>query len=82
MTLNAAPYPSTLTPQESERHRRECEARHWLRVTGGDKDKVYDLMTRIAQKRGRGAADMLRRDMQEQYRIQQANHSQQGKPHA
>lgn len=73
MKQNLAPYPLTQSPQEVEQHRHECEARHWLRVTGGSVSKVDELMDRIAKKRSTNAADKLRSEMRRQYVLQQKN---------
>jgi len=54
---------------DSEEWRRECEAREHLRRTGGNPAKVEALLRRIAEKRGKEAADLLRQDMREQWRL-------------
>ena len=48
-------------------HRLECEARHWLREGYTSRDQVDDLMKRIAQRRGEGAAELLRDEMRRQW---------------
>lgn len=53
---------------DSEKFRRECEAREWLKRTGGKREAVEALLKRIEAKRGRAAADQLRQDMREAYR--------------
>lgn len=54
---------------DQEQHRRDCEARAWLRDGYTSPEKVDDLMRRIAQRRGQAAADRLRQDMREQWRL-------------
>lgn len=51
----------------SEQHRRECEARHWLRSGYQDAASVEELMQRIEQKRGPEAAAQLRQEMRRQW---------------
>ena len=51
----------------SEQHRRECEARAWLRRGYTDAASVDALMRRIAAHRGKAAAERLRSDMREQW---------------
>ena len=51
----------------SEQHRRECEAREWLRRGYTDAHSVDGLMHKIAAKRGEAAAERLRADMREQW---------------
>ena len=53
----------------TEAWRRECEARAWLKRTGGEPQKIRELLKRIEQKRGKKAADLLRQDMREQWRV-------------
>lgn len=53
---------------ETERHRRVCEARSWLRQGYYSPKEVNALITRVASKRGQEAADMLQADMREQWR--------------
>ncbi len=52
----------------AEQHRAECEARYWLRETGGDKAQVIDLHRRIKKKRGQAAADKLITDMRSEWK--------------
>lgn len=52
----------------SERHRRECEARHWLRMGYQTADRVDELIGRIAARRGQAAAEQLRQEMRQQWR--------------
>ena len=47
--------------------RHEAECRYWLAVTGGDLLKVNDAMDRIAQKRGKAAADRVRGGMRAEW---------------
>ena len=54
---------------DSEAWRRECEARAWIQRTGGNPAKVEALLKRIAEKRGKEAAETLREDMREQWRV-------------
>jgi len=54
-----------------ERHRRECEARHWLREGYVTQPQVDELMTRIAARRGQPAADLLRQEMRRQWKLRQ-----------
>lgn len=53
----------------SQEFRRACEARAWLQRTGGNPAKVEALLKRIAEKRGKAAADLLREDMRIAYRV-------------
>ena len=53
----------------SEEFRRACEARCWLRRTGGNPAKIKALLLRIEAKRGKVAAEVLRQDMREQWRL-------------
>lgn len=62
----------------TEQHRRTCEARHWLRQGYVTVDQVDDLIDRIAKKRGQEAADQLRQDMRQQWRIRREWMDQQG----
>lgn len=52
-----------------EVQRRLLEARARLREGFTTRDKVDELCRRVAQKRGQAAADQLRDDMREQWRI-------------
>jgi hypothetical protein len=56
-----------------EQYRHECECRHWLSWTGGNKPMIDDLIARIAKQRGQAAADRLRDGMREEYRRQNAD---------
>ena len=51
----------------SEQHRRECEAREWLRRGYIKTADVNRLMEKIEEKRGKAAADRLWNDMKEQW---------------
>lgn len=55
--------------QAVEDFRRQCEARHWLACGYQTPQRVDDLMTRIAAKRGQAAADELREEMRVQWRL-------------
>lgn len=50
-----------------ETHRRECEARDWLRKGYTDTKSVDQLKVVIAGKRGQQAADELREEMRRQW---------------
>jgi len=50
-----------------ESWRRECEAREWLRRTGGKGEAVRELLKRIEAKRGAEAAEVLRQDMRKAF---------------
>lgn len=78
MSINMADHPADMSPEELEKHRRECEARERLKRTGGVSYKVDELIKRIAEKRGAKAAEMLRGDMREQYRLQKAKNKGDG----
>lgn len=52
-----------------EAHRRECEARQWIREGYFDRDRVEALMERITKHRGAEAADALRREMRRQWTL-------------
>lgn len=54
---------------EQELQRRVMEARARLREGFTTMDKVDELMRRVAKKRGERAAQQLRHDMREQWRI-------------
>ena len=47
--------------------RLECEARHWLREGYTSRQQVGELIHRIAQRRGEGAAEKLRDEMRRQW---------------
>ena len=51
----------------SEQHRRECEAREWLRRGYVKTGAVNRLMKEIKEKRGAAAAERLWADMKEQW---------------
>jgi len=51
-----------------EQHRRECEARNWLRRGYSDRASVDELRKRITEKRGSRAADELVEEMRRQWR--------------
>lgn len=53
----------------SEDWRRICEARDWLRQGYTTQQKVGELRTRIAGKRGDAAADEVLEEMRRQWRI-------------
>lgn len=47
---------------------RVCEAKSWLARGYTTPEKVGELMSRIARKRGQAAADALREEMRRQWR--------------
>ena len=51
----------------TEQHRRECEARYWLKQTGGRKAEVDALIFRIEARRGKQAAQQLLTDMRNEW---------------
>lgn len=53
----------------SEKFRRECEARTWLRQGYSTAASINELMVRIVAKRGQRAADELREEMRRQWRL-------------
>lgn len=55
--------------EATEDHRRECEARDWLRRGYTSAAAVDELMTRIAAKRGQSAANALRDEMRRQWTL-------------
>ena len=61
-----------MTPDETEQHRHECEARHWLRAGYTTAGRVAELVDRIAAKRGRAAAERLRDEMRKQWKEMRA----------
>lgn len=61
----------------SEEFRRACEARAWLQRTGGNPQKIRELLKRIEQKRGKAAADLLRLDMRTEYQRARSGAAQQ-----
>jgi len=58
----------TSTPDEQELQRRVMEARARLREGYTTREKVDELMRRVASKRGQAAADQLREDMRAQWK--------------
>lgn len=58
-----------MTPSDQELQRRVLEARARLREGFTNRPAVDDLVRRVAQKRGEQAANQLREDMREQWRI-------------
>lgn len=57
---------------ETERHRRVCEARDWLRKGYTNEKEVNELMLRVVRARGQDAADTLRADMREQWKCRRS----------
>lgn len=57
-----------MTPSEQEQQRRILEARARLREGYTTREKVDELMRRVATRRGQAAADVLRQDMRDQWR--------------
>jgi len=53
--------------RQDAQHRSACEARHWIREGYYTGDRVNELMTRIAQRRGAAAATALREEMRRQW---------------
>lgn len=53
--------------EQTERHRRECEAREWLRRGYSTGSAVEGLMRDIARQRGQESADRLRAEMRRQW---------------
>jgi hypothetical protein len=49
----------------SEEWRRKCEARYWLKRTKSDQGRIEGVLSRIAAKRGKAGAELLRKDMME-----------------
>ena len=61
---------SQATPgRADEAHRRECEARHWIREGYFALDRVEALMVRITKHRGADAAEALRSEMRRQWAL-------------
>ena len=58
-----------MTPAEQEQQRRVLEARARLREGYVTRSRVDDLVRRVTTKRGERAAEQLRQDMREQWRI-------------
>jgi hypothetical protein len=58
-----------MTPSEQELQRRVLEARARIREGFDSKAKVDELCARVAKKRGQLAADRLRDDMRQQWKI-------------
>lgn len=50
-----------------EDHRRECEARSWIKQGYFTASRVEELMQRIAKHRGAQAAAVLREEMRRQW---------------
>lgn len=61
--------------RDREKFRRECEARYWLEKYPYGGEAWLTKLATIASKRGQPAADMLRQDVREQYRIKRANNA-------
>ncbi len=61
-----------MTPDDQELQRRVTEARAWLRDGYTTRQRVDTLMQTIVKHRGQAAADLLREDMREQWRIRSA----------
>lgn len=59
----------------TEKYRRECEARDWLRKGYETPVRVDLLMAQIAKARGQRAADELREEMRKQWLLQQGRQS-------
>ncbi|MCS3807786.1 hypothetical protein [Xanthomonas sp. 4461] len=57
-----------MSNEDTEAHRRQCEARYWLRQGYTDVRSVSLLQQLIAAKRGDQAALELRDEMREQWR--------------
>ncbi|MCL1552661.1 DUF7696 family protein [Xanthomonas nasturtii] len=57
-----------MSDEETEAHRRQCEARHWLQQGYTDARSVGLLQQLIAAKRGTQAAKDLRDEMREQWK--------------
>lgn len=53
----------------NEDHRRECEAREWIKRGYINRNKVNELMTRLTKIRGSEAAQMLKSEMRRQWRL-------------
>lgn len=53
--------------RSDEDHRRECEARSWIRQGYYYPDRVDALMADIARHRGQAAANVLREEMRKQW---------------
>ncbi|WP_372178393.1 hypothetical protein ACCQ23_08090 [Xanthomonas axonopodis pv. phyllanthi] len=60
-----------MSDEDTEAHRRQCEARYWLRQGYTDAKSVGLLQQLIAAKRGDQAAKDLREEMREQWRNRQ-----------
>lgn len=69
MTARTITLQSRQQGRQSDLRRREAEARYWLKEGYTNEAKVNELMPRIAAKRGQAAADQLRQDMRDQWRI-------------
>ncbi|MCL1558313.1 DUF7696 family protein [Xanthomonas nasturtii] len=57
-----------MSDEETEAHRRQCEARHWLQQGYTDARSVGLLQQLIAAKRGTQAAKDLRDEMRQQWK--------------
>lgn len=57
-----------IDPEQQEMQRRVLEARARLREGYTSREKVDELMRRVAARRGQQAADVLRQDMRDQWR--------------
>ncbi|OOW63334.1 hypothetical protein Xlen_02595 [Xanthomonas campestris pv. leeana] len=57
-----------MSDEDTEAHRRQCEARHWLRQGYTNARSVALLQQLIAAKRGDQAAQDLRDEMREQWK--------------
>ncbi|AZR26475.1 hypothetical protein NX80_008190 [Xanthomonas vasicola pv. arecae] len=60
-----------MSDEDTEVHRRQCEAPYWLRQGYTDAKSVGLLQQLIAAKRGDQAAKDLREEMREQWRNRQ-----------
>ena len=58
---------AAITDPAIEKQRRECEARDWLRRGYTNRARTDELMALITSKRGSAAAEVLLRDMREQW---------------
>ncbi|MEB1933764.1 hypothetical protein VDR75_09350 [Xanthomonas campestris pv. campestris] len=57
-----------MSDEETEVHRRQCEARYWLRQGYTDARSVALLQQLVAAKRGDQAAQDLRDEMRQQWK--------------
>ena len=67
--MSLLPYQHRET-EENLRHFHEC--RYWLAVTGGFRANVDALIARLAQHRGKAAAERVREGMREVYVMKKA----------